>query len=146
MSTRPRDDTDLIAGVGLMAVAAFFGWQTMGLEIGTSLRMGPGYFPMILSGLLFILGLLVTIQSLGREGEPGTPLACPSGASVPGFHSEGGIRRIFRPASRWAFPSPRPSPASAALAPERDGRRSSTARGSERRAQCPGANASPRNG
>ena len=75
MSTRPRDDTDLIAGVGLMAVAAFFGWQTMGLEIGTSLRMGPGYFPMILSGLLFILGLLVTIQSLGREGEPGTPLA-----------------------------------------------------------------------
>ena len=38
---------------------------------------------MILPGLLFILGLLVTIQSLGREGEPGTPLACPSGASVP---------------------------------------------------------------
>ena len=28
---------------------------------------------MILPGLLFILGLLVTIQFLGREGEPGTP-------------------------------------------------------------------------
>ena len=75
MSTKPRDDTDLIAGVGLMAVGAFFGWQTLGLDIGTSLRMGPGYFPMILSGLMFLLGLLVAVQSLGREGEPGTPIA-----------------------------------------------------------------------
>ena len=75
MSTRQKDDTDLIAGIGLMAAAAFFGWQTIGLEIGTSLRMGPGYFPMILSGLLFILGLLVTIKSFGREGEPGTTIA-----------------------------------------------------------------------
>lgn len=70
MSTRQRDDTDLIAGIGLMAVAAFFGWQTIGLEIGTSLRMGPGYFPMILSALLFLLGLLVTVKSFGRGGEP----------------------------------------------------------------------------
>ena len=42
---------------------------------------------MILSGLLFILGLLVTIQFLGREGEPGTPSpalpALRSPASVP---------------------------------------------------------------
>lgn len=75
MSTRPRDDTDLIAGIGLMVVAAFFGWQTLDLEIGTSLRMGPGYFPMILSGLLFLLGLLVTIKSFGREGEPMGPVA-----------------------------------------------------------------------
>ena len=75
MSTKPRDDTDLIAGIGLMAVGAFFGWQTLGLEIGTSLRMGPGYFPMILSGLMFVLGLLVTIKAFGREGEPGTPFA-----------------------------------------------------------------------
>ena len=70
MSTKQRDDTDLVAGIGLMAVAAFFGWQTVGLEIGTSLRMGPGYFPMILSGLLFLLGLLVTIKSFGRTGDP----------------------------------------------------------------------------
>lgn len=70
MSTKPRDDTDLIAGVGLMAVAAFFGWQTLELPIGTSLRMGPGYFPMILSVLLFLLGLLVLLQSFARRGDP----------------------------------------------------------------------------
>ena len=60
MSTKPKDSTDLAAGLLLMAIAAFFGWQTLDLEIGTSLRMGPGYFPMVLSGLLFVLGALVT--------------------------------------------------------------------------------------
>ncbi|MBB1491971.1 MULTISPECIES: tripartite tricarboxylate transporter TctB family protein [unclassified Paracoccus (in: a-proteobacteria)] len=75
MSTKPKDNTDLIAGLGLMAVAAFFGWQTLGLEIGTSLRMGPGYFPMILSGLMFLLGLVIFLQAFGREGEPMGPIA-----------------------------------------------------------------------
>lgn len=75
MATKPRDDADLIAGLGLMAVAAFFGWQTLGLEIGTSLRMGPGYFPMILSSLLFLLGLLIAVKSLGRTGEPAGMIA-----------------------------------------------------------------------
>nr|WP_255440614.1 tripartite tricarboxylate transporter TctB family protein [Paracoccus sp. MC1854] len=65
----------MIAGLGLMAVAAFFGWQTLGLEIGTSLRMGPGYFPMILSGLMFLLGLVIFLQAFGREGEPMGPIA-----------------------------------------------------------------------
>ena len=75
MATKPRDDTDMIAGLLLMAAAAFFGWQTTGLEVGTSLRMGPGYFPMLLSGLLFLLGVWVFLKSFGREGEPGTPIA-----------------------------------------------------------------------
>lgn len=70
MAGRPRDDTDMAAGIALMAVAAFFGWQTSALEIGTSLRMGPGYFPMVLSVLLFLLGVLVFLKSFGRAGEP----------------------------------------------------------------------------
>ena len=64
MATKPRDDTDMIAGLLLMAAAAFFGWQTSGLEIGTSLRMGPGYFPMLLGGFLFFLGFLITAKSV----------------------------------------------------------------------------------
>ena len=75
MSTKPKDGTDIAAGLFFMALGAFFGWQALGLEFGTSIRMGPGYFPMILSGLLFLLGLLVTIKSFGREGEPMGPIA-----------------------------------------------------------------------
>ena len=70
MSTPPRDNTDLIAGIFLMATGVFFGWQAMGLELGTSLRMGPGYFPLVLSALLVVIGLVVLIKAFGREGEP----------------------------------------------------------------------------
>lgn len=70
MSTKPKDPTDIATGLLLMATAGFFGWQTMGLEIGTSLRMGPGYFPMVLSTLLFILGAVVFVKAFGKEGEP----------------------------------------------------------------------------
>lgn len=75
MSTKPKDQTDLVAGLLLIAAAVFFGWQTMGLPIGTSLRMGPGYFPMVLSILLLILGVIITLKSFGREGEPMGPIA-----------------------------------------------------------------------
>lgn len=70
MTTKPKDKTDLATGLLLMAVAVFFGWQVLDLEIGSSLRMGPGYFPMVLSALLFLLGALVALKSLGRPGEP----------------------------------------------------------------------------
>lgn len=74
MSTRKtdsnKDTTDMLAGVLLILTAAFFGWQTSGLQIGTSLRMGPGYFPMILSGLLFVIGAVILIGAFRKTGEP----------------------------------------------------------------------------
>lgn len=70
MSTKPKDQTDIAAGLLLIAAAGFFGWQTTGLEIGTSLRMGPGYFPMVLSIILFILGVVITLKAFGRADEP----------------------------------------------------------------------------
>ncbi|MGA0540668.1 tripartite tricarboxylate transporter TctB family protein [Neotabrizicola sp. VNH66] len=71
MASPSRDTTDITTGALLMAAAAFFGWQTAGLNIGTAFRMGPGYFPMILSGLLFLLGLIILLKALkGPAGEP----------------------------------------------------------------------------
>ncbi|WP_199259691.1 tripartite tricarboxylate transporter TctB family protein [Paracoccus binzhouensis] len=69
MSTKPKDKTDIAAGLLLMAAAGFFGWQTMGLEIGSSLRMGPGYFPMVLSALLMLLGAIILLRAFGREDD-----------------------------------------------------------------------------
>ena len=48
---------DLSAGAIFIAIAAFFlssAW--LNLEIGTSFRMGPGYFPVALAVLLLVLG------------------------------------------------------------------------------------------
>lgn len=71
MSTKPKDGTDIAAGLLFMAIAAFFAWQSLGLEMGTSTRMGPGYFPIVLSGLLFLLGAIILVKAFGRaDDEP----------------------------------------------------------------------------
>lgn len=71
MSTKPNDGTDIAAGLFFMAIAGFFAWQGLSLDMGTSTRMGPGYFPMVLSGLLFILGAVILFKAFGRpDDEP----------------------------------------------------------------------------
>jgi hypothetical protein len=40
-------------------------------ELGTAQRMGPGYFPTMLGGLLAVLGLVIAIQGLARQARDG---------------------------------------------------------------------------
>jgi hypothetical protein len=64
---------DLSAGAIFIAIAAFFlssAW--LNLEIGTSFRMGPGYFPVALAVLLLLLGGAIAIRGLvSRAGWDG---------------------------------------------------------------------------
>jgi putative tricarboxylic transport membrane protein len=39
-----------------------------GYQMGSSVRMGPAYFPVVLGGLLALLGLLVLFDSIVEEG------------------------------------------------------------------------------
>jgi len=39
-----------------------------GYQMGSSVRMGPAYFPAVLGGLLVFLGLLVLLDSIAEEG------------------------------------------------------------------------------
>lgn len=39
-----------------------------GYQMGSSVRMGPAYFPVVLGGMLAVLGLLVLIDSLVETG------------------------------------------------------------------------------
>jgi hypothetical protein len=55
---RPRD---LAAGLLVMALGAAFLLLGRELEIGSSFRMGPGYFPTILSLLMIALGAVMTV-------------------------------------------------------------------------------------
>ena len=64
-----QDTTDTTTGLLLMAVAALFGWGTTDLTIGSAFRMGPGYFPMILSAILFLLGALIFLRSFRGPGD-----------------------------------------------------------------------------
>jgi hypothetical protein len=54
---------DLSAGLLFIAVAALFAAGTMELDLGTPLRLGPGAFPLLLAGVLALLGLIIVVQA-----------------------------------------------------------------------------------
>ena len=58
------DRTDAAAGILFILFALFFGLQSLGLELGTAFRMGPGYFPLVLSAVLLGFGLLILFNAL----------------------------------------------------------------------------------
>lgn len=64
------DPADVAAGLVFIAFGLFFGLNSLGLEFGTPLRMGPGFFPVVLSGLLLVLGAAVLVGGLRSAGEP----------------------------------------------------------------------------
>jgi hypothetical protein len=63
------NNKDVWAGVMLIAIGAAAMFFARNYPFGTSLRMGPGYFPMLLGGLLILFGLYTFASGL-RSGEP----------------------------------------------------------------------------
>ncbi|MBB6309879.1 tripartite tricarboxylate transporter TctB family protein [Xanthobacter tagetidis] len=70
-----RNPKDVLSGLLFIALAALFAWQGLELPFGTSGRMGPGYFPMVLSGTLGLLGLIVLVNGLRTQGEAPSSIA-----------------------------------------------------------------------
>lgn len=67
-----RIDHREFAGGGLMAAigAGFSIASIQGLEIGTTFRMGPGFFPLVLGLLLVVLGGVIMAGSMRLRSEP----------------------------------------------------------------------------
>lgn len=55
---------DLYAGLTFVVVAALFAGHSMLHDIGTPLRMGPGFFPLVVSLLLGAMGLAIVLRPL----------------------------------------------------------------------------------
>ena len=64
-----KSHKDFWAGIMYMAVGLSFAIGAQNYTIGTSARMGPGYFPFILGILLTLIGAAVSFKGL-REGPP----------------------------------------------------------------------------
>ena len=64
-----KSQKDFFSGVMFMVVGGAFAWGSYSsYSVGTGARMGPGYFPLMLGGLLALLGFLVLMGSiLARE-------------------------------------------------------------------------------
>jgi putative tricarboxylic transport membrane protein len=56
----------MFLGVGLF----FAVWAPVNYQMGSAVRMGPAYFPVVLGGLLTVLGLIVLAGSLAVKGPP----------------------------------------------------------------------------
>ena len=67
---RIKSPKEFWAGLMFIAFGAFavVGAQ-MNYQMGTAVRMGPGYFPTVLGGILAALGVFVLIESLVVDGE-----------------------------------------------------------------------------
>lgn len=67
---RIKSPRDFWAGLMFIAFGAFAVIVAqMNYQMGTAVRMGPGYFPTVLGGMLAVLGLLVVIESFAIEGQ-----------------------------------------------------------------------------
>jgi hypothetical protein len=60
---------DFCGGAMLIAIGLAACAIARGYPLGTALRMGPGYFPMLLGGLLALFGLHLVLRSLRATGE-----------------------------------------------------------------------------
>lgn len=72
---RSIDPANGLCGALLVLTGGFFAYQSIELDIGTSLRMGPGYFPLVLSIVLMLLGGIILVQSMRVSGEAIGPIA-----------------------------------------------------------------------
>jgi hypothetical protein len=67
MNLELRSNKDFWAGAMLIAIGALAIFIARNYTFGTSLRMGPGYFPIILGGLLILFGLYILAMGLRRS-------------------------------------------------------------------------------
>jgi hypothetical protein len=61
---------DATAGAIFIVIGAAFALGTRGLDMGTPLKMGPGFFPLMLAGILMLLGLGIVATAFAGNGEP----------------------------------------------------------------------------
>lgn len=67
---RIRSQKDFWCGVLFVAIGIAFIVVARNYRFGTAARMGPGFFPTLLGGVLAGLGLLLSLPALVHDGDP----------------------------------------------------------------------------
>lgn len=61
---------DIMAGGIFVVLGVAFATGSLAYEIGSPLQMGPGYYPLVLGGILIGLGLMIVVKGfIAGEGE-----------------------------------------------------------------------------
>jgi len=61
------NDRNLVKGLFLMAISLAFGLGSLRYPIGDFARAGPGLFPLLVSSLLLLIGLIIVVRSRFAE-------------------------------------------------------------------------------
>ena len=69
-----KSQRDFVSGLMFMIVGVIFAVGATNYSMGSSAKPGAGYFPLILSVLMAILGAIVLFKSLTIETEGGDPI------------------------------------------------------------------------
>ena len=68
MKLNIKGPKDCWAGLMFIGFGLFFMiWALTHYQMGTSVRMGPAYFPVMLGGLMVFLGTLVLLESIAMR-------------------------------------------------------------------------------
>ena len=63
-----QNNKDFLAGLLMISVGAIAFYMALDYPFGSALRMGPGYFPRVLAGILMTFGLYVMVRGI-KSGE-----------------------------------------------------------------------------
>jgi putative tricarboxylic transport membrane protein len=66
---RIRAPKDFWSGVMFCGFAVVFTLAARGYSLGSAGKMGPGYFPLLLAGVLAALGVILIVRSIAIPGE-----------------------------------------------------------------------------
>jgi len=70
LSIKIRNAKDLFAGLLFLVVGVAAVLIARGYPVGSTSRMGPGYFPILVGSLLILVGIVVAGRSLTTEPDP----------------------------------------------------------------------------
>jgi hypothetical protein len=73
---RIRNHRDFWAGVLFIVTGVLFALLSQQYTVGTAAKMGPGYFPTMLGGLMAVLGLMLTVPAI-QANSPETRIGRP---------------------------------------------------------------------
>jgi hypothetical protein len=75
MKSLQIDPVNGACGALFITLGLIFVYESWMLDMGTALRMGPGYFPSMLALVLLLLGIVILVQATRIKGEPLGPIA-----------------------------------------------------------------------
>jgi drug/metabolite transporter (DMT)-like permease len=64
-----RNHKDFWAGIMFLAFGVLFIFWSRSYQLGTAAKMGPGYFPTVLGGIMAVLGLIIVLGAFSRSNE-----------------------------------------------------------------------------